>query len=100
MNKISIWVWYSDAPYGGYLFQGNPNPGMPRYHIGRLENLLCGELLVWERTRRILEMDMSIVEWNHHPRTMRVRPKLITIELRPADAVTRSRRKRKEGGAK
>lgn len=100
MDKISVWVWHSDAPHGGYLFHGNPNPGIPQFHLGNLENLLCGEWLVWERTRRALEMDMSIAEWNHHPRTMKVRPKLITIELRPADAATRSRRKRKEGGAK
>ena len=39
-------------------------------------------------------------KWNNHPRTMRVRPKLITIELRPADSATRSRRKKKEGGKK
>lgn len=102
MNKMSVWVWYSDAPHGGYLFHGNPNLGMPPFHLGNLENLICGERLVWEHTRRTLEMDMRIVEWNHHPRTMKwhVCPKLITIELRPADAVTRSRRKCKEGGAK
>ena len=100
-DKISVWSWHSDAPHGGYLFHGNPNSGMPPFHLGRLENLLYGERLVWEHTRRALEMDMSIVEWNHHPRTTnrKVSPRLITIELRPADAVTRSRRKRKEGGA-
>lgn len=100
-DKMSVWAWHSDAPHGGYLFHGNPNPGMPPFHIGGLENLICGEWLVWEHTRRALEMDMSIAEWNHHQRTMsmKMRPKLITIELRLADAVTRSRRKRKEGGA-
>ena len=99
MNKMSVWVWYSDAPHGGYLFQGNPNPGMPPFHLGSLENLLCGGRLVWQHTRRALEMDMRIMEWNHHPRTMLVRPKLITVELRPADAATRSRRKKKEACA-
>lgn len=44
-------------------------------------------------------MDMRVIEWNNHPRTMLVQPKLITIELRPANAATRSRRKRKKGGA-
>ena len=99
-EKLTIWAWYSDAPHGGYLFFGNPNPDMPPYHLGGLENLVCGEWLVWAHTRHTLEMDLRIEEWNHHPRTMKVRPRLITIELRPADAVTRSRRKRKEGGAK
>lgn len=99
-ETMSVWVWHSDAPHGGYLFHGNPNSGMPPFHFGSLENLLCGEWLVWEHTRRALEMDIRVIEWNNHPRTMRVQPKLITIELRPANAATRSRRKRKEGGAK
>ena len=102
VEQLTIWAWYSDAPHGGYLFHGNPNPDMPPYHLGGLENLVCGEWLVWEHTRHALEMDLRIEEWNHHPRTMtmKVRPKLITIELRPADAATQSRRKKKEGGAK
>ena len=83
MNKMSIWVWYSDAPHGGFLFEGNPNRGMPPFHIGGIENLLCGELLVWERTRKALEMDTDILWWNERFQSIRVKPKSIMVEMRP-----------------
>lgn len=100
MQKMSVWAWHCDAPQCGYLFHGNPNCEMPSYHFGSLENLICGEWLVWERTRKALEMDTRILEWNEWFPGYRVKPKLITIEMRPADSATRSRRKKKEGGAK
>ena len=98
--KMSVWAWHCDAPQGGYLFYGNPNRGLPSFHFGGIENILRGEHLVWEYTRKTLEMDARILEWNEWFPSHRVKPKLITIEMRPADPATRSRRKKKEGGAK
>ena len=55
---------------------------------------------MWEHTRTALKMDARIVEWNEWFPGHRVKPRLITLEIRPADPATRSRRKKKEGGAK
>ena len=82
-EKMSIWVWYSDAPHGGYLFEGNPNRDMPPFHIGEILNLLCGEKIVWEHTRKVLEMNMDIAWWNERFPFMRVKPKSIMVEMRP-----------------
>lgn len=100
MCKMSVWAWHCDAPQGGYLFRGNPNRGLPPFHFGSIENILGGEHLLWEHTRKALEMDVRILEWNARFPEHRVKPRLITIEMRPADSATRSRRKAKEGGAK
>ena len=100
MYKMSVWAWYCDAPHGGYLFHGNPNVGTPPFHLGGIENIVCGEQLVWEHRRGTLEMNISVLSWNEQFPKFRVKPKLITIEMRPADPATRSRRKKKEGGAK
>ena len=81
-EKKSIWVWYSDAPYGGYLFEGNPNRCAPPFHLGGIENLLCGELLVWEYTRKGLEMDTDIAWWNRACPKFKVHPKCVTVEIR------------------
>ena len=81
-EKMSIWVWYSDAPHGGYLFEGNPNRGAPPFHLGGIENLLCGELLVWEYTRKGLEMDTDVAWWNRDCPKFKVYPKCVTVEIR------------------
>lgn len=98
--KMSVWAWHCDAPQGGYLFHGNPNRGIPSFHFGGIENILCGEHLIWEHTRKALEMDVRILEWNERFSGLRVKPKIITVEMLPADPATRSRRKKKEGDAK
>jgi hypothetical protein len=64
MVKRSIWVWHCDRPHGGFLFCGNPNPKIPAYHLGDVENLICGEVLVFAETRRELELEFDIAEWN------------------------------------
>ena len=100
--KMTVWAWYCDAPQGGWLFHGNPNRGLPPFHFGTIENVLHGEHLIWEHTRKALEMDIRIVEWNERFQGHRVKPKLITLELRHANPATRSRRNKKEnkGGSK
>lgn len=100
MCKMSVWVWHCNAPQGGYLFYGNPNVGLPPFHLGGIENMVYGEQLVWEHRRGTLEMNISVLNWNEQCPKFRVKPKLITVEMRPADPATRSRRKKKEGGAK
>ncbi len=97
MAKFAVWTWYSDAPQGGFLFSGNPNREMPPFHLGGVEELLRGGRLVWEFTRSMLKMDVRVLEWNERFPEMRVKPKLIVIEMRLADAATRSRRKKMEG---
>ena len=82
-DKMSIWVWYSDAPYSGYLFHGNPNHGVPPYHFGGIENLLFGDRLVWAHTRKVLEMDAGIMWWNERFPKQRVKPKSVMVEIRP-----------------
>lgn len=99
MCKMSVWAWHCDAPQGGYLFYGNPNRGLPSFHFGGIENIMCGERLVWEHTRKALEMDARILEWNEWFPGYRVKPKLVTVEMHPADPSTRSRRKKKEGAS-
>ena len=99
MCKMSVWAWHCDSPQGGYLFYSNPNRGLPPFHFGGIENIMCGEHLIWEYTRKVLEMDARILEWNECFPGYRVKPKLITIEMRPADPATRSRRKKKEGAS-
>lgn len=98
--KMSVWAWYCDKPQGGYLFHGNPNYGLPPFHLGGIGSILRGERLVWEHNRKTLEMDARILEWNEWFPNYRVKPKLITIEMRHADPATRSRRRHKEGGMK
>lgn len=83
MNKMSIWVWHTDAPHGGYLFHGNPNRGLPPFHLGSIENLLCGESLVWEHTRRALDMNLDIHWWNTQFPKYKVKPTSIMVEIRP-----------------
>lgn len=98
--KMSVWAWYCDAPQGGYLFHSNPNVGMPPFHLGGIENIVYGERLVWEHRRGTLEMNISVSSWNNQYPKFRVTPRLITLELRPADPATRSRRKKKGGDVK
>lgn len=93
-QKLSIWVLYSDAPHGGYLFKGNPNRGVPPYHLGGIENLLCGEHLVWSYTRKVIENEAGIMWWNERFPQQRVKPKSIMVEMRPY-----YKRAKKEGGA-
>lgn len=100
MCKMSVWAWHCNAPQGGYLFYGNTHRGLPPFHFGGIENIMCGEHLVSEHTRKMLEKDAYILQWNAWFPGYRVKPKLITIEMRPADPATISRRKKQEGGAK
>lgn len=84
-EKRSAWVWFSDKPHGGYLFRGNPNPPgtIPPYHVGGIENMVCGEELVAAETRKVLEMEMGVTEWNHRMPYFAVKPKCVMIEIRP-----------------
>ncbi len=96
-QKQSIWVLCSDTPHCCYLFKGNPNsgvPGVPPYHLGGIENLLLGEVLVWEHTRSVLEKYIDIQWWNERFPKQRVKPKSIMVEMRPY-----YKRAKKEGGA-
>lgn len=83
MNKRSLWAWYSDAPHGGYLFNGNPNLGYPPFHMGGIENIINGECLVCANTRKALVMDFGVVEWNRRFPQFRVKPVSIMVEIRP-----------------
>ena len=83
MNKRAIWVWHSDAPHGGMLFRGNPNPPekTPPYHFGDIENLLAGEELVCADTRRELEMESGVAEWNRRFKQFKVKPVCVIVEI-------------------
>lgn len=94
---ISVWAWHCDASHGGYLFDGNPNHELPPFHLGDIENILCGENLTWANTRKVLEMNADVLWWNQRFPRHRVKPQLVTIEIRPSDSATMSRRKKKEG---
>lgn len=83
MMKRSIWVWYCDRTHGGFLFRGNPNPKTPTYHLGDVGNLICGEVLVFAETRRELELEFNVAEWNVRFPQYRVKPKSIMVEIRP-----------------
>ncbi len=82
-QKQSIWVLYSDAPHGGYLFHGNPNLELPPYHLGGILNVLYGEKLVWAYSRKMLEMEMGVMLWNERVPDFRVKPKSVMVEMRP-----------------
>lgn len=83
MMKRSIWVWHCDRPQGGFLFRGNPNPKIPAYHLGNIENLIWGEDLAFAETRRELELEFGVAEWNIHFPQFRVKPKSVMVEIRP-----------------
>ena len=82
-DKLTIWVWHCNAPQGGFLYKGNPNRGLPNYHLGGITNLICGEHLVWDYTRKALEMDVDILWWNERFPAYKVKPKQIMVEIRP-----------------
>ena len=82
-DKISIWVWFCDAPHGGYLFHGNPNPLQPPYHLGDIENMIYGERIVFQQTRRVLEMDTDIIWWNDMYPQFKVKPRNIMVYTKP-----------------
>lgn len=82
-GKRSLWVWYSDAPHGGYLFRGNPNPGYPPYSMGDIDDLINGRRLVCAETRRALEMEVGVHEWNIRFPKHKVKPVSIMVEIRP-----------------
>ena len=82
-DKMSIWVLVSEAAHGGCLFYGNPNHGCPPYHLGDIENILFGERLVWEHTRKAVEMDAGILWWNERFPNQRVKAKSVMVEIRP-----------------
>lgn len=96
-QKMSVWAWHCDTWYGEFLFHGNPNHGLPPFHLGGIVNISCGENLIWEHTRKELEMNVDVLWWNQRFPDHRVKPQLVTIEIRQADSATRSRRKKKEG---
>ena len=80
-DKMAIWVWFCDAPHGGYLFHGNPHPlqNLPPYHLGDIENMIYGERIVCQQTRRVLEMDADIIWWNNRFPQFKVKPKNIMV---------------------
>jgi hypothetical protein len=78
-DSVTIWVLYSDAPHGGYLFYGNPNPDIPSFHFGDLEGLLYGKRLVWENTKKSLKEHNIEEKWNHMFPLQKVVPKRITL---------------------
>lgn len=82
-QKLSIWVLYSDAQHGGYLFYGNTNQNIPPYHLGGIEQMMYGEKLVWTYTRKTLEMDGGVLWWNERFSDKRVKPKCVMVEIRP-----------------
>ena len=84
-EKRAVWVWCCDKPHGGYLFRGNPNvPRMPPYHLGNILTLVdCGHTLVTSETRKTLEMESGVLEWNLRMPFFEVKPKCVMIEIRP-----------------
>lgn len=94
--KRSIWVWHCDKPQGGFLFRGNPNPKTPAYHLGDIEDLIFGGVLVFADTRRALELEFDIAEWNVCFPQYRVKPRSVMVEIRPY----RIRKKTKESEVK
>ena len=83
MNRKSIWVWYSDAPQGGYLFRGNPNLDCPPYHTGDVCHMIFGYEIVCAETRKALEMEVGIAEWQLKFPKFKVKAKRIVVEIRP-----------------
>ena len=94
-SKYAVWVWYCDLPQGGYLFRGNPNPPSktPPYHLNSVFGLVHGEQIVWAETRKTLEAELGVDEWNMKFPQFRVKPKSVLIDIRPYYI-------RKKGGAK
>lgn len=85
IDKTTILVWHCDKPKGrcGYLFHGNPNKGLPPYHFGGIGNLMFGECIVYGLTRCGLMVCNPMREWNRKFPQFRVKPRRITIEMRP-----------------
>jgi hypothetical protein len=48
-----------------------------------VENLICGEVLVFAETRSALELEFDVAEWNMRFPQYRVKPKSVMIEMRP-----------------
>ena len=82
-EKMAIWVWHCDSTHGGFLFIGNPNMGLPQFHLGGILNMLCGERIVWEPTRKALEMNADILFWNERFPDHKVKPKQIMVDMKP-----------------
>ena len=83
-DKISVWAWRTDAPHGGFLFHGNPNPPdkTPPYHLNGVLGFLNGERLVWATTRKTLEMDIEVERWNLAFPQFRIKPVCIMVDIR------------------
>lgn len=94
MMKRSVWALYCDKPHGGYLFHAGTNPhnGVPHFHLGSVENLICGETLVCAENRKTIEMDMRIIEWNSRFPDFKVKPRSIMLEIRPYYKPVKKRR--------
>lgn len=79
---MTIWVWATKS--GELLFYGNPNPNMPKYHLGDISDLINLCPLVFEYSRRGLELFKKPVGWNKaqakYPE-FKVYPKKITISI-------------------
>ena len=79
---MTIWVWATKS--GEVLFHGNPNPNMPKYHLGDISDLINLCPLVFEYSRRGLELYRKPVGWNKaqdkYPE-FKVYPKKITISM-------------------
>ena len=90
-EKRSMWVWFCEKTHGGYLFRGNPNItsgnarwiDIPPYHIGGIDNIINGETLVCAETKKALEMEAGVMEWNLYFPQFSVKPKCVMIEVRP-----------------
>lgn len=83
VSKRSLWVWYSDAPHGGYLFEGNPNRVCPPFHLGRIDNIINGERLVCANTRKALEMNFEVAVWDNKFPQFKIKPVSVMVEIRP-----------------
>ena len=83
MNRMTIWVWATKSGY--FLFHGNPNPDMPKYHLGDISDLIhFFKPLVFEYSKRDLELFKKPVGWNKdHAKypEFKVYPKKITISM-------------------
>lgn len=81
-DRFTIWVWATKS--GEVLFFGNPNLNMPIYHLGGISDLIHHYVLVFEYTKRGLELFKKPVGWNKvqakYPE-LKVYPKKITITM-------------------
>ena len=74
-------VWVYECQPERWLFRGNPNTAVrkdvPPFHLGGLYELINGHELVYAETRKGLEMEIAVAEWNLFFPQFKVKPKCI-----------------------